>query len=205
MTQDAAPLIIKKYANRRLYNTATSSYIVTADIIKLVEQQVAFKVVDAKSGEDLTRNILNQVIFEQESKDKGFLLPLEFQKQLILMYSDAYKAMLPGYLANAMQTFADQRASMVKAYQSSLKKNNEAMLAFSQKMAEQNQAYFAQSLDMFRAFTGTDLSDETASQAPNETNQQQADDKTGDQREEELQAIRDQVTKLQQQLDEMAR
>ena len=195
------PIIIKKYANRRLYNTASSAYIVAADIVQLVKDDIAFKVVDAKSGEDLTRNILNQVIFEQESQETGFLLPLEFQKQLIQMYSDTYSAMLPDYLSNAMKTFYEQRASMAQAFQQSVQRNNEAMMAFSQRLAEQNQAYFNNSVEMFRAFTGTKKTNEQSEVVQEETSNH-TDDKS---RDKELQSIKDQVTKLQKQLDEMAK
>lgn len=166
------PIVIKKYANRRLYNTATSAYIVIADIIKMVEDHVDFVVLDAKSGEDLTRSILNQVIFEQESQSSGFMFPLEFQRQLIRMYSDNCKALLPAYLAQSLSYFTDQRDSIGQAMQEAMAHNTNAMVEFSRAMARQNLSYYQHSMDMFRAFTrmggsaGGTKGDDRAAPAP---------------------------------------
>ncbi len=153
MPQQNEPIVIKKYANRRLYNTASSAYIVIADIIKMVEDEVDFVVLDAKSGEDLTRAILNQVIFEQESQGSGFMFPLEFQRQLIRLYSDNCSALLPDYLAQSLSYFNDQRDSMGQAMQEAMAHNTNAMMEFSRAMARQNLSYYQHSMDMFRAFT----------------------------------------------------
>lgn len=153
MPQQDEPIVIKKYANRRLYNTATSAYIVIADIIKMVEDDVDFVVLDAKSGQDLTRAILNQVIFEQESQGSGFMFPLEFQRQLIRLYSDNCRALLPDYLAQSLNYFNDQRDSMGQAMQEAMAHNTNAMMEFSRAMARQNLSYYQHSMDMFRAFT----------------------------------------------------
>ncbi len=147
------PIVIKKYANRRLYNTATSAYIVVADIIAMVEDHVDFVVIDAKTGEDLTRAILNQVIFEQESATSGFMFPLEFQRQLIRMYSDNCKALLPAYLAQSLSYFTDQRDAIGQTMQETMAQNTNAMMEFSKAMARQNLSYYQHSMDMFRAFT----------------------------------------------------
>ena len=213
---DQQPVVIKKYANRRLYNTQSSRYIVAADVVTLIQQGIAFEIVDAKSGEDLTRNILNQIIFEQEAQEKGFLLPLEFQKHLILMYSDACRAMLPEYLSQAMQTFFDHRSGMAQSFQQTMQQNNATLISFTQKMAEQNQAYFQQSLNMFRAFTGvgnktqeiehqstdvkpTDMHS-VAVKAKNEVDFVQ---ETGKSQQHELVKIKQQLAQLQQKVNHL--
>lgn len=143
------PLRIKKYPNRRLYNTATSSYIVLDDIVELVKSGTEFAVVDTKSGEDITRTILNQIIFEQETNPANFHFPLEFQKQLISMYGDSYGQMVPDYLTEALNLFATERKRVTKAFESSMGRNNRAMMEFSQSLAQQNMEMFRRSWSMF--------------------------------------------------------
>ncbi len=169
MPQQKEPIVIKKYANRRLYDTATSAYIVIADIIKMVEDDVEFVVLDAKSGEDLTRAILNQVIFEQESQGSGFMFPLEFQRQLIRLYSDNCRALLPDYLAQSLNYFNDQRDSMGQAMQEAIAHNTNAMVEFSRAMARQNLSYYQHSMDMFRAFTSMGSQADPAAPTPGES------------------------------------
>jgi polyhydroxyalkanoate synthesis repressor PhaR len=97
--------VVKKYANRRLYNTATSSYVTLDDLSKMVRAGEEFVVYDAKSGEDLTRSILNQIILEEDSKGRN-LLPINFLRQLIGYYDDSLRAFLPRYLELSMENFA---------------------------------------------------------------------------------------------------
>jgi polyhydroxyalkanoate synthesis repressor PhaR len=97
--------VVKKYANRRLYNTATSSYVTLDDLSKMVRAGEEFVVYDAKSGEDLTRSILTQIILEEDSKGRN-LLPINFLRQLIGYYDDSLRAFLPRYLELSMENFA---------------------------------------------------------------------------------------------------
>ncbi len=97
--------VVKKYANRRLYNTATSSYVTLDDLSKMVRVGEHFVVYDAKSGEDLTRSILTQIILEEDSKGRN-LLPINFLRQLIGFYDDSLRAFLPRYLELSMENFA---------------------------------------------------------------------------------------------------
>ncbi|HEX6111958.1 MAG TPA: polyhydroxyalkanoate synthesis repressor PhaR [Geminicoccaceae bacterium] len=99
------PAVVKKYANRRLYNTATSSYVTLDDLSKMVRAGDEFVVYDAKSGEDLTRSILTQIILEEDSKGRN-LLPINFLRQLIGYYDDSLRAFLPRYLELSMENFA---------------------------------------------------------------------------------------------------
>ena len=99
------PAVVKKYANRRLYNTATSSYVTLEDLSKMVRAGEEFVVYDAKTGEDLTRSILTQIILEEDSKGRN-LLPINFLRQLIGYYDDSLRAFLPRYLELSMENFA---------------------------------------------------------------------------------------------------
>lgn len=101
-------IIIKKYANRRLYDTSASAYVTLEHLSELTRQGKDFSVHDAKTGEDLTRAVLAQIIFEQENKKEG-VLPVSFLRQLIQFYGDNFQAMLPAYLEMSMKTFNQQQ------------------------------------------------------------------------------------------------
>ncbi len=102
------PIIIKKYANRRLYNTDSSKYITLDFLAELTRKDVEFKVLDAKSGEDITHNILTQIIMDEESNGQN-MLPVGFLRQLIALYGDSMQSMVPGFLENSMQNFRDSQ------------------------------------------------------------------------------------------------
>lgn len=97
-------IIVKKYANRRLYDTSRSSYITLKEISEMIRDDLDFIVIDAKSGEDLTRSVLAQIVLEQESESEN-MLPTDFMKQLIGLYGDSVQSMVPGYLDQAMNEF----------------------------------------------------------------------------------------------------
>lgn len=98
------PITIKKYANRRLYNTATSSYVTLENLAEMVKQGDDFKVFDAKSGDDITKSVLTQIIFEEEAKGQN-LLPISFLRQLIGFYDDNMKVFVPSFLEMSMESF----------------------------------------------------------------------------------------------------
>ena len=98
----AGVVVIKKYANRRLYNTATSTYVTLEDLSEMVKKGTDFVVFDAKSGEDITRSVLTQIIFEEESKGQN-LLPINFLRQLIRFYGDSMQAFVPGFLEFSLE------------------------------------------------------------------------------------------------------
>ncbi|MEO0882064.1 MAG: polyhydroxyalkanoate synthesis repressor PhaR [Pseudomonadota bacterium] len=118
-TDKTGPVIIKKYANRRLYDTSTSTYVTLDHLSELVRKEVDFEVRDAKTGEDLTRSVLTQIIFEQETKGNG-ALPTNFLRQLIKFYGDGMQSVLPAWLDMSMNSFADRqekwRSTMGKAF-----------------------------------------------------------------------------------------
>jgi len=114
------PVTIKKYANRRLYNTGTSSYVTLEDLATMVKAGEDFVVFDAKTGEDITRSVLAQIIFEQENKQGQSLLPITFLRQLIRFYGDSMQMLVPRYLEQSMQSFTGQqdkfREQMAQAF-----------------------------------------------------------------------------------------
>ena len=118
---DARPVVVKKYANRRLYNTRTSSYITLDDIAGMVREENDFRVVDAKSGEDITHQVLTQIILEQESSGKGAqMLPVSFLRDLIGMYGNSLQSMVPGFLEASMASFRKNREELTAAWQQGL-------------------------------------------------------------------------------------
>ena len=109
---DTNPVVVKKYANRRLYNTETSTYITLETLALMVRGGRDFVVYDAKTGEDITRGVLTQIIVEEESKGGRSMLPIPFLRQLIGFYGDSLQGLVPGFLEQAMSSFAHQQQQM---------------------------------------------------------------------------------------------
>src|SRR5712675_3016290 len=109
MAQSEEPVTIKKYANRRLYNTGTSTYVTLEDLATMVKAGNHFVVYDAKTGEDIARSVLAQIIFEQESKEGQSLLPITFLRQLIRFYGNSMQMMVPSFLEQSMQSLTAQQ------------------------------------------------------------------------------------------------
>ena len=109
MAKPQEPVTIKKYANRRLYNTGTSAYVTLEDLAVMVKSGEDFVVFDAKTGEDITRSVLTQIIFEQEGKGGQNLLPINFLRQLIRFYGDSMQLLVPRYLETSLQHFAQEQ------------------------------------------------------------------------------------------------
>jgi polyhydroxyalkanoate synthesis repressor PhaR len=108
-------VIIKKYANRRLYNTESSTYITLEHLAGMVRDKREFKVLDAKTGEDITHNVLTQIIMEEESRGGTTLLPVKFLRQLIAMYGDSMQAMVPQYLEASLEAFERNQSQFREA------------------------------------------------------------------------------------------
>jgi polyhydroxyalkanoate synthesis repressor PhaR len=145
-----APITIKKYANRRLYNTATSSYVTLDHLCQMVKDGVEFVVYDAKSGEDITRSVLTQIIVEEESKGGQNLLPLNFLRQLISFYGDNLQFLVPRYLEQSMESFARNQEQMRRYMHDSLG----GMFPFGrfEEMSKQNLVFFERAMRMFNPF-----------------------------------------------------
>jgi polyhydroxyalkanoate synthesis repressor PhaR len=149
--QKSAPITIKKYANRRLYNTATSSYVTLDHLCQMVKEGLDFVVYDAKSGEDITRSVLTQIIVEEESKGQN-LLPISFLRQLIGFYGDNMQWMVPRYLEHSMQAFSRNQAQMREYLQNTMG----GMFPFGrlEEVSKQNMALFERTMRMFAPFSG---------------------------------------------------
>ncbi len=153
-SKSSAPITIKKYANRRLYNTATSSYVTLDHLCQMVKEGVDFVVYDAKTGEDITRSVLTQIIVEEESKGQN-LLPISFLRQLIGLYGDSMQWMVPSYLDYSMQAFARNQEQMREYFQSALG----GIFPFTgfEEMRKQNLSLFERTMRMFTPFGGADF------------------------------------------------
>ncbi len=153
-TKSSSIITIKKYANRRLYNTATSSYVTLEHLCQMVKEGVDFVVYDAKTGEDITRSVLTQIIVEEESKGQN-LLPISFLRQLIGLYGDSMQWMVPSYLEYSMQAFARNQEQMREYFQTALG----GIFPFTgfEEMSKHNLALFERAMRMFTPFGTADF------------------------------------------------
>ncbi len=135
-SKDGEIVIIKKYANRRLYNTRSSSYITLDHLAKMTREEIDFKVLDAKTGDDITHQILTQIIMEAESSGGEQMLPVNFLRQLISMYGNSMQGLVPQYLEASMENFRSNQTKLREAFEASLASNPLA------KLAQQNMAMF---------------------------------------------------------------
>jgi polyhydroxyalkanoate synthesis repressor PhaR len=186
----AKPVVVKKYANRRLYNTATSSYVTLDDLAKLIKEGGDFVAHDAKTGEDLTRSVLTQIIVEQEQKGQN-LLPISFLRQLIAFYGDSMQVLVPGYLEQAMVAFARNQEQMRKSLEATF-----GIFPFGQfeEMGKRNMALFERALKMLSPY-GTGEKTPAAEAAP----------QAGGDDDPRLKRLEAQIDALTQQLDRLGR
>jgi len=188
MATDKEPTVIKKYANRRLYHTGTSAYVTLEDLAGMVRAGEDFVVYDAKSGEEITRSVLTQIIFEQENKEgTQNLLPVTFLRQLIRFYGDSLQTLVPRYLEFSMDNLAQEqqklREQMTQAF---------GPAAAFQAMEEQvrtNMKFFNEAMRMFSPFARRNASETPEAPAP--TN--------------DLDTLRRQMADMQARLDEMTK
>lgn len=147
------PVVIKKYANRRLYNTQTSTYVTLDDLCEMVKEGTDFIVCDAKSGEDLTRQVLTQIIFEQESRGEN-LLSIGFLRNLIGFYDNTIKEFVPHYLESSMQNFQKNQEKMQEMLGVGSFVNPLSQL---EEIGKQNLEFFTKTMEgMFSPFGGDD-------------------------------------------------
>ena len=194
----AKPVVVKKYANRRLYNTATSSYVTLDDLAKLIKEGGDFVAYDAKTGEDITRSVLTQIIVEQEQKGQN-LLPTSFLRQLIGFYGDSMQFLVPGYLEQAMIAFARNQEQMRKYLQESFG----GMFPFSrfEELGKQNMAFLEQAMRMWNPFKApTDKGN--AEKAAGEPASGTSANKPAA---ENLESLKTQMDQLQRQLEALTR
>lgn len=175
-------VIIKKYANRRLYNTQSSSYITLEHLAKMTRDGVDFKVLDAKTGADITHQILTQIIMEEESARGEQMLPVNFLRQLIGMYGNSMQGLVPHYLEASMENFRNNQAKLREAFEASLGNNPLA------KLAQQNLAIMKAAASALVP----GLADGKGAA--------KSDDK-----EDEIAALRAQMAEMQKQLDKLSK
>jgi polyhydroxyalkanoate synthesis repressor PhaR len=191
------PVIIKKYANRRLYNTAASTYVTLEDLAEMVREEVDFLVYDAKSGEDITRSVLTQIIFEQEAKGQN-LLPAQFLRQLIRFYDDSMQALVPRFLEMSLESLTREqeklRAQMVQAI------GGDPLDAM-EKQVQKNLAMFQEAMSMFAPFgTGSAAPEPTGGDKSASPAKSESADAP-----EDIDALREQLASLQTKLDSLAK
>ncbi len=189
------PITIKKYANRRLYNTATSSYVTLDHLCTMVKDGKEFQVVDAKTGEDITRSVLTQIIFEEENKGPN-LLPVQFLRQLIKFYGNNMEKFLPSYLELSMEQFTRHQEQFSEKVVGAF--GGAQSLGQLEEQIRQNMDVFEQSLRMFSPFSATPQEGET------EDLQKDAP-VSKDNDKEEINGLKDQLADIQAKLEELSR
>lgn len=158
MAETKEPVTIKKYANRRLYNTGSSSYVTLEDLAEMVKLGQDFLVFDAKSGEDITRSVLTQIIFEQEGKTGQSLLPISFLRQLIRFYGDSMQMLVPSYLEFSIDKLTAQQAKMREKMTGMVGAGPEQakeLMGILEEQTRKNMAMFTQALTMFNPFAAS--------------------------------------------------
>ena len=191
MASDAAsgadPIVIKKYANRRLYNTQSSSYITLDDLSRMTREGIDFQVLDAKTGSDITHQILTQIIMEEESHGEQ-MLPISFLRQLISMYGNSMQALMPHYLEATMDNFRANQRKLQETWKSSMGADALAQLA------ETNMAMFKAAASAFMPGTGAGAGAPPSPPTP-----------TPHAVEDDIEALREQMAEMQRKLDKLGK
>jgi polyhydroxyalkanoate synthesis repressor PhaR len=191
------PAVVKKYANRRLYNTATSSYVTLEELSRMVRAGQNFVVYDAKTGEDLTRSILTQIILEEDSKGRN-LLPINFLRQLIGYYDDSLRAFLPRYLELSMENFAANQ-EQIRRYIEGTFGQFFPMGQF-EDMARQNMALFQRAATMFTPLKVSGNAADQPSDDGNAARHEPAPASAAPDTSAEIKALSDKIEDLQKQI-----
>ena len=214
-TSGESPVVIKKYANRRLYNTASSSYVTLDHLAQMVKDGQEFVVHDAKTGEDITRQVLTQIIVEEETKGQT-MLPISFLRQLIRLYDDGMQGFVPRCLEFTMENFVRNQEQICAQMETSLGKV--PSFPGMEEMARQNMALFEQALSMFTPGAGrpnsgagngsgaTGAGAGAATATPQDDNS--VPDKQADSSEEqgdEISGLRAKLAEMQDELEALAR
>jgi polyhydroxyalkanoate synthesis repressor PhaR len=192
MAKDKEPTSIKKYANRRLYNTGTSTYVTLEDLAEMVKSGEDFVVNDAKTGEDITRSVLTQIIFEQENKGQN-LLPITFLRQLIRFYGDSIQNLIPTYLDFSIDSLVREQEKLRGQMKTAF---GPSALDVIGDQVRRNTEMFEQAMRMFLPF-GTGRPENAARPAGGE-----AEPPAGD---SDFDAMRRQLDEMQKRLDKLSK
>lgn len=196
MAKSDQPTTIKKYANRRLYNTGTSTYVTLEDLAAMVKDGEDFLVYDAKTGDDITRSVLAQIIFEQENKAGQNLLPTTFLRQLIRFYGDSMQMVVPKYLEQSIATLTQEQEKFRKQIANSLSGTPFAPL---EEQVRRNMELFQQTFSMFKPFAPTTGRPGTTTAEPEpDANAEPAKDTNIDD-------LRQQMKEMQERLERMSK
>jgi polyhydroxyalkanoate synthesis repressor PhaR len=190
MAKSEEPVIIKKYANRRLYNTGTSTYVTLEDLAALVKSGEDFVVYDAKTGEDITRSVLAQIIFEQENKEGQNLLPITFLRQLIRFYGDSMQMLVPRFLEASIESLTrDQekfRQQMAQAF-------GVGSFGPLEEQVRRNMEMFQRAFSMFPGFGARETTPATPAAEPEKNPRQSG----------EIDELKRQLSEMQKKIDKI--
>ena len=192
-SKEETPVVIKKYANRRLYNTQTSSYVTLDHLCEMVKAGTEFQVLDARSGEDITRSVLTQIIFEEETKGQS-LLPIRFLRQLIRMYGDSMQAFVPGYLDLSMESFTKNQEVMHNRIAEAFGGGSQAL----ENLTRQNLAMFERAMQVFTPFAPRGARAEDGEPRANGAVKANPSEEIGELK-SEIEAMREQLAELSRQ------
>jgi polyhydroxyalkanoate synthesis repressor PhaR len=196
MAKSDTPITIKKYANRRLYNTGTSTYVTLEDLATMVKEGEDFLVYDAKTGDDITRSVLAQIIFEQENKAGQNLLPTTFLRQLIRFYGDSMQMVVPKYLEASIETLTREQEKFRQQLTSAFGQGPFAPL---EEQVRRNMELFERTFSMFKPFGMGSLRKEAPAAEPSPSTDQ------GGPESGEIDELRRQMKDMQERLDRMSK
>ncbi len=191
MAKSDQPTTIKKYANRRLYNTGTSTYVTLEDLAAMVKDGEDFLVYDAKTGDDITRSVLAQIIFEQENKAGQNLLPTTFLRQLIRFYGDSMQMVVPKYLEQSIATLTQEQEKFRKQIANTLSGTPFAPL---EEQVRRNMELFQQTFSMFKPFA-----------APRPASSSEPDANAETPKDSNIDDLRQQMKEMQERLERMSK
>lgn len=190
--QESRPVIIKKYANRRLYNTDTSTYVTLEDLAEMVRSERDFVVFDAKTGEDLTHAVLTQIIVEQESRGTN-LLPIGFLRQLIRFYGDSMQRLVPSYLEFSLDSLTRQQEDYRQKFATTF---GTAAFEAMQEQVRKNFITFEKALGLFSPFASSEM---------NENKNSEPSSSQGAQSTDEIATLKAELSAMQQRLEQLSK
>ena len=200
------PVVIKKYANRRLYNTGTSTYVTLEDLAEMVKKGEDFSVQDAKTGEDITHPVLTQIIFELENKDGQNMLPIPFLRQLISFYGDQMQAIVPSFLEQSMVAFSKEQERFRAQMKETFGKNPidimnvPTSLKALEDQTRRNMEMFQNAMRMFTPFPGA----ATGAQQPAPEPEKKAEKAEKPTKSDDISELKDQIAAMQRKLDSLS-